>query len=634
MQPQKFGFFSQFASDVINNIQIKISPIQEVDAFTFVSSSSYLNEDPTPFQRIVLKTLYNLWRYYPPDKEESDLIRILRMNWNIKLDLNRTDPVWQLVLCLGRRSTKSTISSFLASYGMYSLICKGNPQEYYGIRERHPIYITHVASAGNQAKDVFTLTSENIKKTEFFRPYIDFDKDNSTELRLRSPFDLWKNDEIIRRNALLRRGEPKENLLPGSLNIKSITTSATSHRGEATFMLILSEFAHFMRAEMNIKSADETIMSENPRTDYAVYKALAPSVKDFGSDGKVIIESSPAEKGGEFYFHYCVAGGMQQEHYEEVTPDPDYALIQLATWEARPSMPRETFDRDFRTDPIGADSEYGAKFRNPSGSFITEELINSIPVPNKPIIKVNPNTWKFIITLDAGGKAKAKPADTYALGWGHSEITSVSPEPVYWVDGLKGWDQKIKDLGSGMIEKIPVNPNEVMAYLLDLISNLGGRNYVVEVCYDQWENSSAISTLQSEGYNAIETTFTNPYKGAMYGNFLTQAELGKIHMYGEDEGGWIDRWKLEMKYLQRITAGNVTYYKHPDSGPVRHDDFADVVANLTYRLLLRAEPTKQSMQEARKNGSSPIQKRKLVVPVKGPSLHYGGSMQNIRGRLR
>lgn len=628
------NIFSSYAEFVIDKLESKINSIPAVDALTFVSSSSYLNEDPTPFQRLVLKTLYSLWEFYPPDKDELKLITILENNWGIKLDIHRVEPVLYLVLCLGRRSTKSTISSFLATYAMYTLICKGNPQEYYGIRERHPIYITHVASAGNQAKDVFTLTSNNIKKTEFFRPYIDFDKDNSTELRLFSPYDLWKNEEIRRRNSLLPLGVKKENLLAGSLNIKSITTSATSHRGEAIFLLILSEFAHFERSKINFKSAEEGILSENPRTDYAIFKALAPSVKDFGTDGKVILESSPAEKGGEFYFHYCVAGGSEQENFTDVVPDKDYALIQLATWEARPGMPREAFDADFRKDPVGANSEYGAHFRNPSGSFIPESLIASVPDPSKPFTIYNPGTWRFIISLDAGGKAKSKVADTYAIAWGHSEGDYTGSNQKYFIDGMNGWDLKIKNLGGGIIEKIPVNPNEVIAYILDLAEKLGGRNYILEICYDQFENTSAISTLQSYGFQAIETTFTNSYKSSMYGNFLTQIQLGNLKMYGEDVGGWIERWKLEMKYLQKVVNGKYVYYHHPSSGPVQHDDFADVTANLVHRLVIHNEPTKENIIKMRKEGVAPIQQRKLVIPVKGPSLHFGGrSSTNIKGRV-
>jgi len=470
----------------------------------------------------------------------------------------------------------STLASFLASYALYTLICRGDPQRHYGIRERHPIFVTHVAAAGHQAEAVFTLTKDNLRKTNFFSEYIDFDKNSTTELRLYTPYDVYLNKQIKAKNNLVNRGEVKEPLLAGSLYAKSITTSAATHRGDATFMLMLSEFAHFQRAHMDPSKSSDQLAEENPQTDYAIDKALVPATKDFGSDAKVIYESSPAEKGGQYYHYYCVAGGMEQEPDLRQEREVGYALIQLATWEARPTITRDSLDPEFRTDPVGAGSEYGAHFRNPSGAFIPESMIHAIPQPGFPMILQNPSNWRFVIVVDAGGKGKSKKADTYALGWGHVDMKEDERLSNYWIDGLVGWDAQIKDLGMGAIEHIPVDPNMVVRYIIELMENLGGKNYILQVCYDQWQNQMAVSMLQNAGIPAIETTFTNQYKALMYGNFFSKAERGQVKMFGDDASGWVERWKTEMKYLQRITAGKTTYYRHPDSGPVQHDDFADV----------------------------------------------------------
>jgi len=527
----------------------------------------------------------------------------------------------------------STIASYFATYALYTLICRGNPQEYYGIRERHPIFVTHVAAAGHQAEAVFTLTKDNLRKAKFFTPYVDFDKNSSTELRLYTPYDAYLNSQIKAKNLLVQRGEVKEPILAGSLYAKSITTSAATHRGDATFMLMLSEFAHFQRAHIDpTKSADQ-LAEENPQTDYAVDKALVPSTKDFGLDAKVIYESSPAEKGGQFYHHYCIAGGMEQEPDLREEREINYALIQLATWEARPTISKESLEAEFRTDPVGASSEYGAHFRNPSGAFISEAIINSIPQTGFPLILTNPSNWRFVIIVDAGGKGKSKKADTYALGWGHADIKEDERLSTYWIDGLKGWDAQIKDLGMGAIEHIPVDPNMVLRYIVDLMEGLGGKNFVTQICYDQWQNQMAVSMLQNAGIPAIETTFTNQYKALMYGNFFSKAEHGQVKMFGEDADGWVERWRTEMKYLQRITSGKTTYYRHPDSGPVQHDDFADVVANLVYRLSVWYYPTKETMkQNLLKKQGMPIQRRTTISPVRGPNLSGGGS--GLADRLR
>ncbi len=617
--------FSDYADHIMDESVISYDAIEPVDMMEFITSSEFLNEDPTTFQRVAIKILHNLWEIYPPDAEELQLIETLRRNWDIVVEFGREDPVEKFVMTLGRRSTKSTVASFFATYALYTLVCKGNPQKYYGIRERHPIYVTHVAAKGEQAENVFTLTKDNLRKVPFFNPYIDFDKHNATELRIFSPYDVYLNNQIKSQNVLIPRGEKKLPMLPGSLYAKSITTSAATNRGDAIFMLLFSEFAHFQRARMDMSKSSEQIMEENPLTDYAIDKALVPSVKDFGLDGKVIYETSPAEKGGQHYHHYCVASGVEQEEETREPRARGYALLQLSTWEARPTITRDSLQVEFDTDPVGATSEYGAHFRNPSGAFIAESVINSIPQPDSPMILINPSNWRFIICVDAGGSGKVKTADTYGVGWGHTSIKAQEEDAIYWIDGFKGWDAELKDLGMGQSTEVPVDPNMVLQYIIDLVKDLGGRNFISEICYDQWQNQSAVSTLQALGVPAIETTFTNKYKGLMYGDFLAKANRGQVKMYGQDIEGWVNRWKLEMKYLQRITAGKVTYFRHPDSGPVRHDDFADISANLVHRLSIWSYPTKETTKEnfLKKQGRQ-VRKQRVVKPIFGGNLARGG----------
>jgi len=627
------SIFSEYSDQIVADVEKNYKPIEAVDALTFLTSSEYMGEDLLPIQRVIIKTLYNLWNIYPPDYEEQTILNTLKNEWGITLDLMRTDPVKYLVLILGRRSTKSTTISFIATYEPYTLICKDNPQEYYGIRDRHPITIMHVASAGDQAEDVFTLTKDNIRKVPFFHPYIDFSKDTSTELRLFTPYDLRKNDEIRYKNSLIQRGsgQPKESLLHGSIIIESVTTSAATHRGKSIKTLMLSEFAHFERGKIGGDS-DAAIYSENPKTDYAIWKAFTPSVKDYREDGKILVESSPKEKGGECYNQYCIAGGIEQEKREEIIPDPQYQLIQLATWQARfTDFTYEDFEADFRKDPVGAAMEYGAHFGNPAGSFIQEEWIERVSQRMTPMIITNPKNLKFVISIDPGGKAKKKKADTYVVGWGHSEGMlrgdyGEEDNMLYWIDGMEGWDAKIIPEGNGKFRQEPVNPNIVVEFILDLIDRLGGRNFIQEIVFDQFDSSSPIATLQGLGMPAIETTFTNQYKSAMYGNYLQKLIADQVRMYGVDEKGYIARWKLEMKHLQRITQGNYTFYQHPTSGPVQNDDFADCSANLIHRLCLIATPTQKSIQQARLNKAYPIQVKRGPKPIMARNIHSGNSL--------
>jgi len=588
---------------------------------------------------MAIKVVYNLWDKYPPDEEEQYLIDLLKSKWEIDLDIYNPAHIEFLILVLGRRSTKSTTMSYIATYEIYDLICKGNPQKYYGIRERHPIHIMHVAAAGDQAQDVFGLSYDNIRKIPFFRKYIDFDKDSATKLRLFTPFDLILNEKVRQRNKSVIRGGgvQKESTLPGSLFIESITTSAASSRGKAVKTLMLSEYAHFERSKRS-GGVDDGVMSSNPRTDYEIWKALVPAVKDFNKghlrDGRVICESSPKEKGGEFYNRYSIAGGMEKEGGASPCPT-GYKLIQLSTWEARPGFVESDFDSEFLADPVGASAEYGAHFINPSGSFIDEAVIERVPNYDRKMVYINEGVWKFVVSIDPGGKAKKKKADTYAVTWGHIEKETMGERFCeYWIDGLEAFDSKIIPIGGGKFTQESVDPNVVTDFIVNLTESLGGRNYIMEIVYDQFDSGAPIATLQGLGLPAIETFFTNKYKSAMFGDYLSKMNNHQLHFAADgDPKGLVDRWKQENKYLQRITRGEYTFYGHPTSGPVQNDDTVMCTANMIHRLAMRIAPTKQSIKENRKHGTGPIQRRVTVKPITVSHLgsgNRGGGTGNYR----
>jgi hypothetical protein len=608
------------------------APIEPVDALTFITSHKWLGERPFPFQSLVLKLLYGLWEKYPITEEEQKIVDILKTDWNIDLDLehrNVKQVIEVLILVIGRRGSKSSVVSWIASYEAYKLVCKGNPQKYYNIRERHPIHILNCASDGEQAKETFNLIKDNIKKLEFFQKYIDFEKDNETELRVFSPYDLFLNSQIKKFNEEKPKGSMKKNLLRGSICIESVTTSAATKRGKAILGLIFDEFGHFGRSSYRKRTIE---FIDAPQTDHAMWVALTPSVKDFGDDGIIIAISSPSEKAGEFYSLYCSAGGKEQTKAEEVYKNPKYLMLQLATWEANPKYERKSFDDDFRKDPVSAAMEYGAHFGEPSSTFLNPEKIDNMVIPTAPILLKGRPGQLYIITVDPASKS-----DTYAIAWGHREDR---PQERYWIDGLKGFEPTVKLLEDGKIVMERIDPDVVMDFLLNLITNLSvmGKQ-VMEICYDQWQSVDSVNKLRKMKLPAIETHFSNSYKGVMYGTFLEQLNQNNVFCYGIDESpleNWPGKLKLELKYLQKIISGGTAYYAAPTSGPVTSDDFCTVAANLVYRLNLRQDMSSKVIRELHKQlGGMPISLGQSHPPVKGNSLwSIGKKKDNIKNRLR
>ena len=589
------------------------APIEAVDALEFITSSKFLDETPLPLQSLVIKILYGLWEKYPVTPREQELIDLLEEEWGIVIDLDHRDikqRIEVLILVIGRRGTKTSLNAYIQTYEAYKLICKGDPQKYYGIRRKHPIQIMNTAKDGDQAKDPFQLVKDNIKRVDFFRPYVDPAKDNESELRLFSPADVYENKKIQAYNETRPKGAPKQNKVEGSILISGVTTSAPGKRGKAIICLTLDEYAHFDRAKTSATS-EADILQEMPQTDYAMWKALTPAVKDFHGDGKILAISSPREKAGEFYKLYCAAGGREQISPDNVVPEPNYVMLQLNTWQANSHFVEENFASDYKKDPVGANMEYGAHFGDPSSAFVDPLKIEEMFCPTKHFSTMGSYHSGHIITVDPASKG-----DTYAVAWGHLQLGQSGTE--YHIDGMYGFTPTITVV-DGHIQRGRIDPSIVITFIkgvADSIKRTGGK--VLEICYDQFNSVDSIFDLQASGYAAFETTFTNKYKGKMYPDFLEKMNINQIKCFSlpqvdqptcyivNEATKWIDTAKGEIKYLQRVVSGNTVYFGAPSSGPITTDDFADVMANLVHRLAKRAKPDRKTMLEIYKQTGVPV----------------------------
>ncbi len=591
-----------------------------VDIIEFTTSPSFLHLSLFPWQSVCLKLYYKVVDKYPFTEEEKAFIVYVKARWRVDLMkyVNATIPFRILVLVIGRRSGKTSLVALVLCYEAYKLIKKGNPQKYYGIIEDDEICLMNCASNERQAKQVFRRAKAFLKNCAFFNDYLDFDKDSETELRLFTPRDALHNRRIQERNALRKRGEQRENYVRGTILLWCISTTARGSRGVTALLIIFDEFAHFLRAKIKSGKTKQIEAGSN-QTDVEVYRALTPSVKTFGKDGKIIALSTPREKGGRCYSLY-------QESFESLS----VLAIQAETWRANPHIAEEDLQEEKKEDPRGYRSEYGAEFLDPAGSFLPTEKLSKLPIKDKPILLTGRIEHKYIITLDPA-KGSDPTSDTYAVGWGHAEIDQDTYH--YYVDGLHGFEPTIQDQG-GFLNAIPVNPLVVDQFILDLVSRL--RN-VVLIAYDQYNSASSIAKFQQLHLPALETTFTNAYKAKMYGAFFQKLNLETVHFYGIEQNTeyhWIDTCLLELAYLQEIVSGNSVTYKHPDSGPVTTDDFADVSANLVYLLEQYAIQGVDFYKKLLQAGVRPQPKSTTLSPVTGSSLPGYGGLKPVAGSSR
>jgi len=103
-----------------------------------------------------------------------------------------------------------------------------------------------------------------------------------------------------------------------------------------------------------------------------VYRALSPSVAQYGDDGRIILVSSPQGERGVFYRLYTQALNRS-----------DAYVLHCPTWELNPSINRAFLEREREADPELFAQEYEASFTAIGGSFISSIKLDEAtrPIP-------------------------------------------------------------------------------------------------------------------------------------------------------------------------------------------------------------------------------------------------------------
>ncbi len=155
------------------------------------------------------------------------------------------------LLCLGRRSGKTLVACIWA---VYDAVVRDLAEH---VRPGEPRYVVVVATAWDQARRAFQV--------------------------IRSFFDLPLLSPLVAR-------ETNDELhLTTGVVIKCLPCSARSTRGLAVSTVIFDELAHFIDTENGYQAGEQ------------VYRALAPSVAQFGDVGRIICLSTPRGQRGIFW---------------------------------------------------------------------------------------------------------------------------------------------------------------------------------------------------------------------------------------------------------------------------------------------------------------------------------------------
>ena len=484
-----------------------------VDIMTFCDSPELLNLPGNNFnlwvsQKVVLKCLYmgtigneNIsltkeeWQWLYDNKQDSVIEKLKKRERGAKFRFS------EITLVLGRRSSKTVLSSIVATYEAYKLLVinNGDPYKFFDIPYEHKIAIINVATSREQSKILFAEIESRIRNSPFFSNRIA--NASGSEIKLFTDLDLRKisNDE----------GNIKVN---GTISVLCGHSNPKSLRGYAVFCLIFDELAFY----------DEG--SKVSAKDF--YNALQPSVMEFAtsaidgtSHGMVVEISSTGPTNG--FFYKLWDSSLKSDHM---------LSFKSATWEFNPKMPydhpelkalRERDPETFRIE-FGAEWPEGAMF----GQYFPKELIDKC--------------------FQIGAAANIQPQERPESGGDY--YFHIDPGLTASRYAMACVQRKLYRDSKGIL-----CPRAVLAFVKiftpvtaaglewnkidEEVLNICRLFRPIRVTYDQWNSASSLALLQQNGINVEQTSFNRAFKCRIFQNLrdlMSKPECG-LHLFHHDD---------------------------------------------------------------------------------------------------
>jgi hypothetical protein len=548
-----------------------------VDIITFTESSWGLNFKLFPAQRVILKVHYGV----PLDTKDKNVAvpedwRLEKINMMTEAEYLRHlydegrsnirtivpgDERREMVLAIGRRSGKTTLSACIAAYETYKLLSKGDPQAYYGLPGSDMIRITSVATGRDQAGILYQGVSNHFRKCGIFKQYTA----NNT-----MSYAKFQTPKDIERFGLYEEDQKAK----ASIDVRFESCVAKSLRGAGNLVVILDEVAHFVDSGQS--SAD------------SVYSAIKPSLSAFSPkdpndsrvpigdvEGRMILISSPLGRQGLFYklFQMGMRGG-------EVSAD--MLCIQAPTWEINPTVPKSEYMKQYLKDPNDFFTEYGAEFSDRTKGWIEEarDLEECIDPDLRPQTS-GASRQPHFMGIDVGLKG-----DGSALAIGHLEQR---PEagPIIVVDvieQIKAGEGKYKD-----------NDRLEFDDVADWVKAHADRFYIAEGLFDQWAGIPFEQALAKRGVKGMRSKqLSQNLTSEIFKNFKDMMWDRRLVLYdwpisdGRDHCDYIEEL-LELQ--EEKVSKHITKVQAPQIEG-KHDDRSDALVRMVWLATQRITQSK------------------------------------------
>ena len=527
----------------------------------FAESKWGWNQKLFPVQKFIFKLIYGL----PLDNSERTIritdkfnekeydkfsekryFKFLKEEGRINISEPRDKPFFEILKAIGRRGTKSSMSSILGGYELYYLQeSVKDPHTHFKIANTDEIRVTIVSNTKSQASLIYNQIKEGSMSSEVLSKYLAGEPSvDRVRFYTNAQLARYKQDNI---NPKTRKG---------LLSVFVGVSNSRNARGPGTIVLVMDEFAFFLDTNSAI-------------SDKAVYDALTPSVAAFGTQGKIVLISSPLSKSGMFYEIYSQGMGDGGE-----PPDEDLLVLRIPTWGINPNIDADYLKSRFkRLGKTSFGCEFGANFSDSKSAWLEDEnMLLQCVDENYQKPKYGTKYQRFFWGIDQG-----QSSDAFALAVTHKE------RDITVVDYMKDYFGKKEEC----IHRVPDDYYEFTKRPIkfpqdyeDLVAELKEVQKRFPIQYgmmDQWSGTLFNQIFEKNGIRGLEVVhFTDSLNSEMY--HLWFYLMGNKQFKTYDEEYFI---RMMLLLEKEVRSKNITIVQAPQRKGF-HDDLADAVARAIY----------------------------------------------------